>query len=111
MSTPKQNTPMRLGTWLHLLPGSRAEIDSVVDRLAARGIDTLITMFKSWTGTIYFPSEVAYTEPGFEQDDQFGHLLGRCHELGMASRRGVASFRKPGRRSCVIDEHPHCRGT
>ncbi|HOF87843.1 MAG TPA: family 10 glycosylhydrolase [Armatimonadota bacterium] len=99
---------MHLGTWLHLLPGSAAEIDAVVDGLAARGITTLITMFKSWTGTIYFPSAVAYTEPGFAAEDLYGRLIARCHERGMAFEAWSCVFPEAGP-SKLIDAHPACR--
>ncbi len=108
MATSNRTPPRRLGAWLHLLPGTQAEVDAVVDGLAARGIDTLITMFKSWTGTVYFPSAVAYTEPGFAQDDLYGHMLEHCHALGMALEAWSCVFPEAGP-SKLIDEHPHCR--
>ena len=108
MITSKRSDPMRLGAWLHILPGARTEIDRVVDGLAARGINTVITMFKSWTGTVYYPSAVAYTEPGFEQDDLYGYMLERCHQHGMAFEAWSCVFPEAGP-SKLIDEHPACR--
>lgn len=99
---------MRLGTWLHILPGSKAEIDDVVTNAAKRGITTLITMFKSWTGTIYYPSDVAYTESSFEQDDYLGYMIDRCHELGMEFEAWSCVFPEAGP-SKLIDEHPELR--
>jgi uncharacterized lipoprotein YddW (UPF0748 family) len=99
---------MRLGTWLHILPGDRGAIDGIVDGLAARGIDTLITMFKSWTGTIYYPTELAYVEPGFADDDLYGYLIDRCHARGMRQEAWTCTFPEAGP-SKLIDAHPALR--
>jgi uncharacterized lipoprotein YddW (UPF0748 family) len=65
-------------------------------------------MFKSWTGTIYYPSEVAYTEPGFEQGDLFGHMIDRAHDHGMTFEAWSCVFPEAGP-SKLIDTHPACR--
>ncbi|MHB9132859.1 MAG: family 10 glycosylhydrolase [Armatimonadota bacterium] len=99
---------MRLGTWLHFLPGTKEEIDSVVAGLSARGITTLIASFKNWTGPTFYPSDVAYTEPGFEDGGLLAYMIERCHAHGMEFEAWTCTFTEAGP-SKLIDEHPACR--
>ena len=99
---------MRLGTWLHFLPATRADADAVVDRLAAMGITTLIGSFKNWTGPTFYPSAIAYTEEGFADAGLLGHLIDRCHASGIEFEAWTCTFPESGR-SKLLDEHPACR--
>jgi len=99
---------MRLGTWLHELPTTRTEADTMIERLAAMGITTLIAAFKNWTGPAYYPSEIAYTQPGFADGGLLGHLIDRCHDAGVDFEAWTCTFTEAGP-SKLTDAHPECR--
>jgi uncharacterized lipoprotein YddW (UPF0748 family) len=99
---------MRIGTWLHFLPGTKAEIDETVAGLAARGITTLITSFKNWTGPTFYPSAIAYTEAGFEDGSLYGHMVDCTHAHGIEHEAWTCTFTEAGP-SKLIDEHPELR--
>lgn len=101
---------MRIGTWLHHAPKTKAEADRVVTKLAKMGVNCLITSFKNWTGPTFYPSKIAYTEKGFRDASLYGHLIDRCHQEGIEFEAWTCTFPESGR-SRLLKEHPECRVT
>jgi uncharacterized lipoprotein YddW (UPF0748 family) len=99
---------MRIGTWTHFAPKTKAEADKLVGDLAERGVNCLITSFKNWTGPTFYPSKIAYTEEGFEDPTLYGHLIDRCHQEGLEFEAWTCTFPESGR-SKLLEEHPECR--
>ncbi len=101
---------MRIGTWLHDVPKTKEDIDTTVGKLAAMGVNCLITSFKNWTGPTFYPSQIAYTEEGFEDPALYGRLIDRCHEAGIQFEAWTCTFPESGR-SKLLEDHPECRVT
>jgi uncharacterized lipoprotein YddW (UPF0748 family) len=99
---------MRIATWLHHVPATRATTDQIIEGLSKRGINTLIVAFKNWTGPTFYPSAIAHTEEGFTDGGLYGHVVDACHRAGIECEAWICTFPEAGR-SRLIEEHPECR--
>jgi uncharacterized lipoprotein YddW (UPF0748 family) len=76
--------------WLHSMPKTKQECDTVVNRVADAGFDLLVACVKFMDGKVEYPSRIARIKEGFEEFDPLEETCRLCRKRGVKTHAWAA---------------------